>query len=320
VQFSHFDLNLLRSLDALLAERNVTRAAERLFVTQQAASGALRRLRDYFEDELLVRVGRHFELTPLAQSLVVPVREALLHVETALATQPSFEPSRARRMVRLAMSDYASLIVLPRLMSLLAKEAPRVTVRVEALTSASFRRLEHGDLDFCITVPHWGLYADYGPSADIQTEALFEDDFVCVVDRRRHPGKAMSYDDYRAAVHNVVRFGNGIETLVELAWRQAGFEAQIAATAPSFSALMFMVPGTPLVATAQRRLARTLASSLRLAVLECPLEMPRLNEHMMWHARNGADPAHAYLRDSLRKVAAKLDFSTTGDCSSERQS
>jgi len=86
MQLSHFDLNLLRSLDALLAERNVTRASERLFVTQQAMSGALRRLREHFENELLVRVGRQMELTPLARSLAHPVREALLKVESALNT------------------------------------------------------------------------------------------------------------------------------------------------------------------------------------------------------------------------------------------
>jgi hypothetical protein len=111
MQFSHFDLNLLRSLDALLAERNVTRASERLFVTQQAMSGALRRLREHFENELLVRVGRQMELTPLARSLALPVREALLKAETALNTQPSFDPVTAKGTVRVAMSDYTSLVL-----------------------------------------------------------------------------------------------------------------------------------------------------------------------------------------------------------------
>ena len=317
MQFNHFDLNLLRTLDVLLSERNVTRTAERLFVTQQATSGALRRLRDFFDDQLLVRVGRHFELTPLARSLVVPVREALLRVEAALGTQPGFEPSQSTRTIRLAMSDYASLVVLPRLMSLLAAEAPKVTMRVETLSSASFKRLEQGDVDLCITVPHWGLYHDYGPSAEILTEALFDDDFICVVDRRHHPATEMTLPAYRAARHNVVRFGNGIETLVEHGWRQSNFEATIAATAPSFSALMFMVPGTPLVATAQRRLAKTLAPSLRLKTLECPVAIPRLEEHIMWHRRNHDDPAHLYLRDAFRRLVKKLDSGTSVNCSSE---
>lgn len=309
LQLTHFDLNLLRALDALLAERNVTRAAERLFVTQQAMSGALRRLRDFFDDELLVRVGRHFEPTPLARSLMVPVRDALLKVEAALLTQPDFDPASARRNLRIAMSDYASLVLLPRLIGLLANEAPHVRVRVETINDTSFRRLDHGDLDFCVTVDEWGLYHDSGPSADVRSELLFEDDFVCVVDRRHHPAKTMTIDAYRAARHNVVGFGRGIETLVERAWKAAGFVPEVAATAPSFSTLIFMVPGTPLVATAQRRLVQTLAGSSRLHMLECPMPIGLLHEHMMWHARNQADPAHVYFRSIFRKASQKLGSS-----------
>src|ERR1700757_4799238 len=110
MQIRRFDLNLLPSLDALLAHQNVTRAAEQLFVMQQAMSGALSRLRAHFEDELLIRVGRHLELTPLAKSLVRPVREALLASQAALDTRPSFDPATARRPCRIAMSDYASLV------------------------------------------------------------------------------------------------------------------------------------------------------------------------------------------------------------------
>lgn len=307
MQLGHFDLNLLRALDALLAECNVTRAAERLFVTQQAMSGALRRLRDAFDDELLVRVGRHFELTPLGRSLLVPVRDALLKVEAALMTQPGFDPATARRNLRIAMSDYASLVLLPRLVALLSAEAPHVGVRVEAINDTSFGRLEHGDLDFCVTVSEWDLYHDSGPGPDVRTELLFEDDFVCVVDRRHHPAETMTIDAYRAAQHNVVGFGRGIETLVERSWKAAGFAPWVNATAPSFSTLVFMVPGTPLVATAQRRLVRTLVQSPRLRVLECPMPIASLHEHMMWHARNEADPAHVYFRSIFRKAVQKLD-------------
>src|SRR5882724_11432730 len=176
MQFSHFDLNLLRSLDALLAERNVTRASERLFVTQQAMSGALRRLRGHFENELLVRVGRQMELTPLARSLAHPVREALLKVETALNTQPSFDPGTAKGTVRVAMSDYASLVLLPRLMQILAAEAPKLTVQVEAYNDLSFPRLDSGDLDFCVTVSERSLYSDNFPNGEIRAQGLFHDD------------------------------------------------------------------------------------------------------------------------------------------------
>ena len=307
MQFSHFDLNLLRSLDALLAERNVTRASERLFVTQQAMSGALRRLREHFENDLLVRVGRQMELTPLARSLALPVREALLKAETALNTQPSFDPVTAKGTVRVAMSDYASLVLLPRFMQILAAEAPNFTVQVEAYSDLSFRRLDSGDLDLCVTVSDRSLYSDYLPSGEIRAQSLFHDDFVCVVDRRHPAATKMPLKTYRSAQHNVVRFGPGIRTLVERGWEQVGFDPHIAATAPSFATLIFMVPGTQLVATAQRRLAKALATPLRLRVLECPIALEALREDLMWHARNDEDPTHIYLRGVFHKAAEKLD-------------
>jgi LysR family transcriptional regulator, nod-box dependent transcriptional activator len=307
MQFSHFDLNLLRSLDALLAERNVTRASERLFVTQQAMSGALRRLREHFENELLVRVGRQMELTPLARSLALPVRDALLKVESALNTQPSFDPRTAKGTVRVAMSDYTSLVLLPRLMRVLAAEAPNIIVRVEAYSDLSFRRLDSGDLDFCVAVSDRSLYSDYLPSGEIRAQGLFHDDFVCVVDRLHPAAKKMSLKTYRSAQHNVVQFGRGIRTLVERGWEQTGFHAHIAATAPSFATLIFMLPGTRLVATAQRRLAKALASPLRLRVLECPIALEPLREDLTWHARNDEDPTHIYLRGAFRKASERLD-------------
>jgi LysR family nod box-dependent transcriptional activator len=307
MQFSHFDLNLLRSLDALLAERNVTRASERLFVTQQAMSGALRRLREHFENELLVRIGRQMELTPLARSLALPVREALLKAETAFNTRPSFDPATAKGAVRVSMSDYTSLVLLPRFMQILAAEAPNFVVRVEAYSDLSFRRLDSGDLDFCITVSDRSLYRDYFPSDDIRAEALFHDDFVCVVDRRHPSAAQMSLKTYRSAQHNVVRFGSGIRTVVERGWERIGFDAHIAATVPSFATLIYMLPGTQLVATAQRRLAKVLAARLRLRVLKCPIALESLREDLMWHARNDADPAHVYLRGAFRKAAERLD-------------
>jgi LysR family transcriptional regulator, nod-box dependent transcriptional activator len=307
MQFSHFDLNLLRSLDALLAERNVTRASERLFVTQQAMSGALRRLREHFGNELLVRVGRQMELTPLARSLALPVRETLLKAETALNSQPSFDPATAKGAVRVAMSDYTSLVLLPRLMQVLAAEAPNLTVRVEAYSELTFPRLDSGDLDVCVTVSDRNLYRDYFPSDEIRGEPLFHDDFVCVVDPRHPASRKMSLTAYRSAQHNVVRFGPGIRTLVEKGWEQIGFDAHIAATAPSFATLIYMLPGTQLVATAQRRLATVLAAPLRLQVLKCPIALESLREDLMWHARNDADPAHIYLRAAFRKAAERLD-------------
>ena len=307
MQFSHFDLNLLRALDALLAERSVTRAAERLCLTQQGVSGSLHRLRQYLGDEILVRIGRQMELTPLAEALVEPVHAALLQVHLALETRPTFEPAASRTAVRIATSDYATFVLLPELMRTLSSEAPGMTCHVERLDDSSFHALENGDLDFCLSPTEWSLFGTYRPSREIRTSELFADDYVCVVDAS-HPdiGDSISMEQYERLPHNCARFGRGVTTWVEQSWREAGLSLRVAATVPNFSTVMHMLPGTPLVATVQRRLANTFAPTLGLRILECPFPFAPLSWHMVWHARSDGNPAHDYLRASMRTAAGLI--------------
>jgi LysR family nod box-dependent transcriptional activator len=308
MDLSKFDLNLLRGLDVLLEERNVTRAAERLFITQQAASGTLQRLRRHFDDELLTRVGRHLEPTPLARSLVTPVREALLAAKTAIDTRPRFDPKNAHATCRIAMSDYALMVLLPRFLRRLLSEAPHMRCLVEPVTKKSFDRLTMGDLDFCMTAHDLRLFGSHRPSKRTRTAPMFHDDFVCVVDPQNvDVSKGMPLKTYRRHRHNSVAFGEGIATIVEKAWAASNFDYDVAVIATSFSALIQMLPGTNLVATAQRRLANTLAPPLGLAITECPLKLPTLQENLMWHERAEQDPVHIYLRRTLEAAVIDLD-------------
>lgn len=304
---SRFDLNLLRALDALLTEQNVTRAAEKLFVTQQAASGALHRLRGHFDDELLTRIGRRLELTPLGQSLRGPVREALLAAQAALEVRPSFSPLDASGVCRIAMTDYGAFVLLPRFLQRLAAEAPGITCLVEPVTPDCFHRLDAGDLDFCMSAHDWRLYGAQSPGQNILTRPMFQDDFVCVADGA-HVDLAggLSLDAYRHVRHNSVALGHGIATIVERAWVRSGIDFRVAATAPSFSSLIFMLPGTPMVATAQRRLASLLAPMLNLTIVECPMDIPVLQENLMWHDRCERDPKHVFLKSLLLAAGAEL--------------
>jgi LysR family transcriptional regulator, nod-box dependent transcriptional activator len=307
MQLSHFDLNLLRALDILLAERNVTRAAARLCVTQQAASSSLQRLRRHFNDELLTRVGRNLELTPLAISLVMPVREALLNVQTALRTRPQFDPATAAFTWRIAMSDYCLHVVLPHLIQHLTMTAPQLRCMVETLAPASFERLEMGELDFCLTAHDMRLYGSHRPSRHIRTMPLFRDDFVCVADPAHVDiANGMSLGTYRKARHNTVDFGEDLKTIVESAWAATKTDFNIAVMVPNFAAQIFMLPGTPLVATSQRRLANTLAPRLGLAVAECPMKLPLLQEILFWHERTEQDPARVFIREAFERVIGEL--------------
>lgn len=311
MDLSRFDLNLLRALDVLLAERNVTRAAERLFVTQQAASGALQRLRRHFDDELLTRVGRHLEPTPLARSLVGPVREALLAAQSALDTRPTFDPLTTHGVCRIAITDYTLVVLLPRFLRRLSAQAPHMRCLVEPVTKNSFDRVAMGDLDFCLTAHDLKLYGVHRPSKRLHSTMMFDDDFVCVVDPAMVDiSNGISLPAYRRLRHNSVAFGEGVTTIVEKAWAVSGYDYEVAVRAPNFSALIFMLPGTALVATTQRRLAQTLAPRLGLAVVECPLKIPKLRETLMWHERSEPDPAHRYLREMLEASVADLESAT----------
>lgn len=308
MDLSRFDLNLLRALDVLLEERNVTRAAERLFVTQQAASSSLQRLRRHFDDELLTRIGRHLEPTPLARSLAGPVREALLAAQSALDTRPTFDPETMRTTCRVAITDYALVVLLPRFLQLLSAKAPNVRCEVEPIAKNSFDRLAMGDLDFCLTAHDVRLYGSHRPSKRILSAPMFDDDFVCVVDPKMvEISNGISLSTYRQARHNSVAFGQGVTTIVEKAWAASGFDYEVAVTAPNFAALIFMLPGTPLIATTQRRLAHTLAPRLGLAIAECPLKIPKLQEALMWHERSDLDPAHRFLRAMFEAAVGDLE-------------
>lgn len=305
MRFSHFDLNLLRVLDMILTERSVTGAAQNLHVTQQAVSGSLRKLREHFDDPILVRVGRDMELTPLAAGLIMPVRQAIMTIEEALDYTPSFDPKTAKRTFRIAISDYGSFVIMPRLLKQLAKEAPDIAFQVSGLQEQSFVTLEHGDLDFVATTYQIDLFGQYRPGESIDHDRLFSDDFVCVTDAN-HPdikGK-LTEEQYRRLPHGVMRFGSHVETMVERGWKTHRLQPRIGMVAPGFASLLFMIPGTASIATVQRRLAETLSAPLGLHIHESPLEFGLLEENLFWHRRSKQDPAHAFLREAFRTVTA----------------
>ena len=302
-----FDLNLLRAFDALLSERNVTQAANRLHVTQQAMSGSLKRIRETFDDEILVRVGQHLELTPLSSALAVPVREIMLQVGAMLETRPSFDPATADRHFRIAMSDYATVTILPFLMAHLSRAAPGIVCDIQLIDNVVFRDLEAGKLDFCLLPSNWRLYQANRPKG-VASTTLFSDDFVCVIDRDNPlAGATMDLATYQALPHNMVRLGGGVRSLVEQAWDVAALTPRVTATTTSFASLIFMIPGTTMVATAQRRLAEKCARMLPIRILECPITVELLQENLSWHIRSRADPAHRYMRDAFMAAAASME-------------
>lgn len=166
MRFNKLDLNLLVALDALLGERNITRAAERLHLSQSAMSNALGRLREYFEDELLVQVGRKMELTPRAETLQHAVRDVLLRIDTSIAAMPQFDCRHSDREFKLFVSDYTMEVLMPHALALTARQRSTARFRLLPQVASPARSLELGEADLLV------IPSDYC-SPDHPTEAVF---------------------------------------------------------------------------------------------------------------------------------------------------
>jgi DNA-binding transcriptional LysR family regulator len=290
------DLNLLMVLDALFVEKNVTRAGERIHLSQSATSGALSRLREYFKDDLLVPVGRKMVLTPLAEELAHPVRELLQHAEAVIRRTPVFSPESSERKFRIFMSDYIALVLMTRALPQIQRHAPGITLQIMPLRTDA---LEQGDADLAI-LPMQILAKDH------PFEVLFQDEFVCIAcATNKRIGKSLSLRDYLSLGHVVVRFGEQQEvpSLEEEFLGSLGQKRRIEVVTTGFTLLPHLILGTTRIATIQRRLAEFYARQMPLKIVRLPKPLPRLEEVMQWHAFRNADPGLLWLRRTLKEFA-----------------
>jgi DNA-binding transcriptional LysR family regulator len=304
MHLNRFDLNLLIALNALLQEKNVTRAAERVYVSQPAMSAALQKLRDYFRDPLLIRVGREMELTPRGLSLVEPVRDALLHVQATLGTQPTFDPATVERSFSISIRDYIVPRLMPGVLRRVLAEAPHVLCELEELAQSSLSRLEHGDCDLCITIDNPALFGLRDFPDWLRTVELMPVRWVCLV-CRDHPyiQEELTEELYQSTPH-LVSWPQGQSGLApELLRRIGRADRDVRASSHSLMELPFMVPGTPLIATVPESLALRLLPLLPLRSFASPQEIPDSRELLLWHKRNEADPGHAWLRNIFVEVS-----------------
>lgn len=308
MHFNRFNLNLLVALDALLQDKNVTRASERLFMSQPAMSGALQRLRERFDDPLLVRVGRTMELTPKAKLLIRPVREILLQVQNILEAEPTFDPATARRTFRLLMSDFVAVTFMPEIMRRISEDAPGIKLRIAPIGSHVHEQLESGEANLVVRARVDPAYESQAISENLVVEPLFTDTWVCVCDSG-HPtvGDELTLDDYVQLPHVSISFGRPTPMLEDLSYSQASLDINVRVTAPSFATLALMLPGTPLLTVIPSRMARTLGHYVNVKVLQPPIDIAPLDELLIWHTRDKEDAGHIWLRKLFREVAAQLE-------------
>jgi DNA-binding transcriptional LysR family regulator len=298
VNLAAIDLNLLTVFEALLAERQVTRAAGRLGLTQPAVSHALGRLRALFDDPLLVRGAGGMQPTPKALALAPAVSQALGELRRLLAPAEGFVPATTARRFVLGMSDYAAFAIGPRLLAQLRREAPAATLVIRHASRAQgFATIESGEAELIVgNFPH--------PPSDLAGEVLVEDALVVTL-RRGHPAlkRRFDLDAYLASEHLNVSLRGEASGGADEALSALGRQRRVVATVGHFLVVPFLLMDSDLVATEPKRVMQRFAKPLDLVLRPPPFTAPLYRVAQMWHRRMGDDAGHQWLRAQVRKAA-----------------
>ncbi|WP_229798706.1 LysR family transcriptional regulator [Planomonospora parontospora] len=293
------DLNLVVALRALLEERNVTRAGLRIGLSQPATSAALARLRHHFSDELLVRKGNSYELTPLGTALQAPVTNTCAMLERLFTSRADFQPATEQRDFTLLASDYAIAVFGAELSRVLHAEAPGVRLH--------FRHMDPRIVEDTGTVLSGvdGVLIPHGVISGFPTVELYRDEWVCLV-AADHPGIGdhLTLDDL-ARLPWVV-YQRLFDAPVTRQLSMLGLEPRAEVFVQSFHLLPNLVAGTRRVALIQQRLARLLHGLATVRVLPCPFEAIPLQEALWWHPVHSQDAAHIWLREVAAQVASGI--------------
>ncbi|QSQ23646.1 LysR family transcriptional regulator [Pyxidicoccus parkwayensis] len=295
-RLARLDLNLFRVFDVVLRERNLTRAAEVLFLSQSAVSHALARLRDQLGEPLFVREGRGVAPTPFAERLAPDIRDALALLDGAVHHTRGFEPKRDVGNVIIAMTDLLEPSVLPHLVERLRRSAPEARVTSIRLDRPRLERdLASGRLDLSIDV-------EQPTSADLRHAPLLRDTF-CVVSRRR---RRLDVAAYMAAKHVAVssrRTGLAVEDLV---LSRLGYQRDVTVRCRHYESAFHIVSGSDQLLTLARRRAEALRTMLGNHLLPMPLSLPPLELHLYWHRQADSEPRNKWLRSELLSLAREL--------------
>jgi LysR family transcriptional regulator, nod-box dependent transcriptional activator len=301
MRYHRLDLNLLFALKVLLAEKSVTRAAESVCVTQSAMSGILARLREYFEDPLIVQVGRRMELTPLAEGLVDPVSDLLVRIDATVSARPEFVPATSRRHFSLVASDCVASVFLLDVLASVRRDAPGISFEIRPPSDATATELDMGDVDFIIHPE--------GLKSKIQSGAtLFKDTYVLAVDKNnRDVGDTMSLDQYVSMGHVSMQSVQSSMPIFETRFnKQHGTIRRIEVTVPSFHLLPRLVVNTGLVATLHSRFAKQFVQSLPIKIVKPLFEISPLVEVLQWHSYRDEELGSVWLRNRIIDAAQAL--------------
>lgn len=296
INLAAVDLNLLVVFDALMSERNVTRAGEKIGLSQPATSNALSRLRNLFQDELLVRTATGMQPTPKAISLSIPIRQILLQIQSSLEQETPFIPEDSDRIFTIGTSDYGEFVLLSQLMSQLETVAPKVKIRVRSLLDmkSAYNMIDSDKIDLAI-----GYFPEY-PSWQ-EAEVLFEESFVgvCSADNPKI-ADTVTLEDYLSVSHLLISpYNEDMTGWVDDALERQNLQRHVAISVPHFLVAPFIVANTNLVVTLAERVAKTYANILNLRIFSLPLNSEGFSMTMLWHTKNNGDKASIWLRKMI---------------------
>jgi DNA-binding transcriptional LysR family regulator len=296
------DVQLLLVFDALMAERHVTNAARTLGLSQSALSHALRRLRERFDDPLLVRTPKGMEPTARALELAEPVRDAIRQVESVFASQPYFEPAESKERFVVRIGDTNEFLLLPAILTELAQHAPGVSLVVRHLSPAdTIKGLEDGSVDFAVS-------ALVAHPKSIRTKVLARDRMVCAM-ARSHPAakRALTAERFLQLRHIRVAQDGGDTRFVEEQLRAQGLERTVVAVTPHLLAALHTVAKTELAISVPEKMARSFDRHGELVLHKLPFGGERFDWKLYWHSRQDARPAQRWMRELVVRAWARLE-------------
>ncbi len=303
-----FDLNLLRVFQALMSERHVTRAGQRIGLSQPAMSAALNRLRAIFDDELFIRTAGNMVPTPRALELAEPVGEALRRIEQAISAGKEFEPAREERDFAILGIDYVSYLLAPPLFAKLQNTAPGIVVRfVDARSGPIPHLLEEGRIDLAVEVMH-------ELPDPVRSQFLLQERYVVIMagdhpdtGANGAPGSVFDLDLYCRLPHVLHSLAGGATGNVDAALAAINRKRHVALSLPHFFSIARAVATSRMIATYPARLATSVAPLFGLRVYEPPVNLAPISLAMIWHRRNDGEPGHVWLRQEIMAAARGLD-------------
>ncbi len=290
------NLNLLVALDALLIERHVSRAAQRVHISQSAMSIALGQLRDLLQDDILVRQHQAMIPTPKGQALQPWVRSTLEEIKRVIHQPPPFNPETAVRVFRIGMTDYTEFLVLPKLLAILAKKAPNISIKIINLNLLDhYEVFDKEKLDLAVGV----LFEENTP---LETQCLFSETAVCVA-RKNHPlmQKKLTLKRFLQAKHIAINLHSmPVLGRIDKALHQLGVQRNVAVATPHLVAAFHLARNTDYLMASMRHLGEQLIEPFGLTMRELPFSVEPLEIRMAWPKPLTSDLAHTWLRNQIR--------------------